>query len=171
MLQIKNTYFDLKKKEKLINYNGNSLLSYSTNVGSVLNAPHMHSIRDGVISHCLNYFKLIDVEYDSVSIIGDWVIGYEKDQYQGEHNHGYESKDFSGVIYASVPKGSSPLMLHTPNPYGDHAAVCKTSSVSIAPSEGMIILFPSFLRHNILPNFNTPAGSLRLALAFNICVG
>ena len=167
--QIKNRYNFFKERSLLNNFNGTSLLSFNTpSGGASLNNPLMNDIRDKVLFHCLQYINQLGIKIEGMTITKDWVIGYEKDQYQGEHNHGYDNSDISGVIFASVPEGASPLIFITPNPYALHSCVVNESSYGIIPEEGMVVLFPSFLKHKILPNINMEVGHLRLAMSFNI---
>ena len=63
-----------------------------------------------------------------------WGQYYRKDDYQIEHHH--LPHHWSFAYYVNSPKGSAPL-------------VFSESNKKIFPKSGMIVLFPSWLRHHV----------------------
>ena len=165
--QLYNGFVDLKNKNILKNFNGTSLLSYSTNIKSVLEYLDLKHITEKIRLYCNDYLINCGVKFNGVEICEDWLIGYNKGEYQGEHNHGYDDRFISGIVYAKVPEGSSLIEFSTPNPYFSHTCIRHSQITNCTPEEGMIIIFPSFLKHKVLPNFNLSEGSLRLGISFN----
>tara|TARA_B100000287_G_scaffold259429_1_gene244026 strand:- start:210 stop:725 length:516 start_codon:yes stop_codon:yes gene_type:complete len=66
-----------------------------------------------------------------------WGQWYRKGDYQVSHAH--QPNQWSFVYYVNVPKGSSPL-------------VFTESRKKIYPREGMILIWPSWIRHEVPPN-------------------
>ena len=165
--QLYDGFVDLKNKNILTNHNGTSLLSYNTNIKSVLDYFDLKHIKEKIRLYCNDYLINCGVKFNNVETREDWLIGYTKGEYQGEHNHGYDDRFISGIIYAKVPVGSSLIQFTTPNPYLNHTCIRYTQTISYTPEEGMIIIFPSFLKHNVLPNTNLSEESLRLCISFN----
>jgi len=165
--QIYDSFIDLKNQNKLTHYNGTSLLNYNTDIISILDNFELHHIKDKIRLYCNDYIINCGIRFKKIIVEDNWVIGYNKNEYQGEHNHGYTSRGISGVIYAKVPENSSSIEFLTPNPYSDHICVVNNSSVNYLPKEGMILIFPNFLKHKVLPNLNIPDNALRLGLSFN----
>lgn len=66
--------------------------------------------------------------------------------------HTHPCSVFTGVIYISVKSPVSPLLLNNPNPFISHTAIVTTTEYTLTkyevmPSEGMILLFPSWITH------------------------
>ena len=87
-----------------------------------------------------------------------------------EHIHG---EVFSGVFYIQAPKGSGKLNLVNPGInkmwHGCHLVSQKNQftgeSIVIEPTEGNIILFPSYLPHSVQTNDHDEE---RISISFNI---
>ena len=77
----------------------------------------------------LNYDGIFDLKLKDL-----WGQYYRKDDYQIEHHH--LPHHWSFVYYVNSPKGSAPL-------------VFSESNKKIFPKSGMIVLFPSWLRHHV----------------------
>ena len=67
-----------------------------------------------------------------------------KGAYHEDHVH--EGVIVSGVYYAAVPEGSSPLVLKCPQNHN--------SDILIFPKEGDLVMFPPWLRHGVPPSTN-----------------
>lgn len=75
--------------------------------------------------------------------------------------HTHPNNMLSGVYYVKVPNGSGPLVFSDPRgeiPPFDEALIVK-------PSEGVLVLFPSWLGHEVLP---TGVSDPRISIAFNM---
>jgi len=165
--QLSNGFLILKENNLLKNYNGTSLLNYDTNIFSALDYLNLNNIKEKIRLYCNDYLINCNVKFRNIEIEQNWLIGYNKNEYQGEHNHGYKDNHVSGVVYIRVPASSSPITFLSSNPFSDHIVVKDFESVNYIPTEGMILIFPSFLKHKVLPNINITGEELRLGLSFN----
>ena len=169
--QLYNSFVKLKDQDALRTYNGTSHLTYGTNIISVLDMFNLQSIKEKIRLYCNDFLIECGTKFKRVDVNSDWLIGYNKNEYQGEHNHGYVDNVISGVVYVRVPENSSPIIFSTPTPFITHACLKNLrDSVFYTPAEGMIIIFPSFLKHKVMPNTDISDGSLRLGLSFNAAI-
>ena len=91
----------------------------------------------------------------------------------GTHSgHIHPHSVLSGTVYVAIPKGASalkledprlPLMMAAPTRRAD-AAEDRRPFVTIAPAPGMILLWESWLRHEVEPN---GAKRERISISFN----
>jgi len=82
----------------------------------------------------------------------------------------------SGTLYVAVPPGSGairfedprlPLMMAAPTRTPD-APEARQTFVHVTPTPGMILLWESWLRHEVMPHQGTAkAGSERISISFN----
>jgi uncharacterized protein (TIGR02466 family) len=99
-----------------------------------------------------------------------WVNVDADNSYGLSHCH-YNSL-LSGVFYIQVPAGSGSIVFERP----DHQEHCfksdlvtpyTTQSFEIKPTENMLLLFPSFIKHRInLHQFNN-TGDERISISFD----
>jgi uncharacterized protein (TIGR02466 family) len=92
--------------------------------------------------------------------------------------HIHPNSLFSGVYYLKVPKNSGSIVFHHPSQnlidydWLDYLKFnfneINSSSWKFTPKEGIIYLFPSWLRHSVESNFNKKEE--RISIAFNIGV-
>ena len=84
------------------------------------------------------------------------------------HSH-TNNYDLSGVFYLNVPGDSGDIVFRDPRPGANHAPrrLFKDDGDSefFTPSEGLIILFPSYLEHFVLPN---RSDGDRISMSFNL---
>ena len=95
-----------------------------------------------------------------------WLNIAKKGGYQEEHNHG--SVMFSGVFYLQVNEESGYFQFI--NPLESEAILMGYSDIfqelyTIVPKNGMIVLFPGWMRHKALPNRTDQD---RISISFNI---
>ena len=87
-----------------------------------------------------------------------------------EHTHG---DTFSGVFYLKAPEGSGRLVLQNPgiNRLWQGLSLVERKNqftgekISIAPVEGNIVMFPSYLPHWVEPNDHDDE---RISISFNV---
>lgn len=79
---------------------------------------------------------------------------------------------FSGVFYLKVPEGSSQIVFYDPAPqkeYGnppiDILTDVNSPTIEISPKEGMLLLFPSWIQHEVKPNCSIEP---RTTVVFNL---
>jgi len=128
---------------------------------------NIDNLKKSIYSHTENYFKTWEFSKDlSCKINGIWFNIAGKNEYQEFHHH--HDNLFSGVIYIQSPPNSGEIEFL--NPLSSEAILMKksikfTQIYKIAPIESMILLFPSWLHHRVLPN-NSPQD--RISISFNI---
>ena len=134
----------------------------------------------GYQGHCFDYKPLIDaIKYNVPCYedpeLGDlffstWVNINKRGNSNKRHTHSTGITFLSGVYYVTVPKNSGNIVFFDPKsmlfettPDGDyyrrsHSEVCE-------PKENMLLLFPSWLEHEVEPN-NTDED--RISISFNL---
>jgi hypothetical protein len=95
----------------------------------------------------------------SFSLTKWWVQKYVKGNYHEMHTHGADPFRRSFILYVDCTKESSPV-----NFYGPGHPLIHTDPIQVKPVKGMLILFPSFLPHEVLNNNDDE----RLILSGNI---
>ena len=85
----------------------------------------------------------------------------------------------SGTVYVSVPPGSGALRLEDPRlammmaapPRRADAPEALRNFVVLTPRVGSLLIWESWLRHEVLTNASKPAGPPRVSLSFNYAWG
>jgi len=124
-------------------------------------------LEDQIKLHVDNYFNYWEfLEPINISISNLWVNIAKQNGYQEEHGHGHNL--FSGVIYINVNKDSGDFQFINPlstidslmplNKKYNHIA-------SIKPYNGLMLIFPSWLKHRALAN---KSNIDRISISFNI---
>ena len=136
----------------------------------IINEFNMEDVNSNIIIHADKYLKEIGHPYKHGSLVTftSWLNTFDKDQVIGLHEHGYQPNTFSGCYYHTVPKDSGDIQFKSTNPFVvsfPHRAEKYSNLVTVEPKEGMILLFPSWLLHKVLPN---RSNQIRVSLAFNI---
>ena len=86
--------------------------------------------------------------------------------------HHHPNSNMSGVYYVSTPDNSGKLRLRDPNilarmaePPCDRHTMTSANSMELSPKEGRLIIFPSYLEHEVMPHGSvTP----RVSVSYNI---
>ena len=97
-----------------------------------------------------------------------WTQDYKSNQSQGFHQH--PGCTISGVYFIRA-NNAGPIQFKSPNPYmeftqwNDSSSIDKFTYFNVEPTKGMLILFPSWLFHQVLPSSNPEC--IRTSLAFN----
>lgn len=104
----------------------------------------------------------------SIKLANCWVNIAKNKDYQEIHNHGKAL--ISGVIYINVNKESGNFQLI--NPLSSEAILLEDprsfpNIYSIQPQPGMVILFPGWMNHRVLPN---ESNIDRISISFNIYI-
>lgn len=106
-----------------------------------------------------------------VKLQTSWFNLNRKHDFNVSHRH--PGSIFSGVYYIKVPENSGRIVFE--NPIAEHSLTIGDAAVEeynyftadtwkIQPTEGKLIIFPSWLRHSVEPNLSEQA---RISLAFN----
>ena len=111
-------------------------------------------------------------EYDfEVEEVQCWVNINGKGDFNLVHDHkGLIGETlWSGVFYVDVPKNSGSIMFMDPRiglmSDANHMLYDGTYGFELQPQSGQLILFPSWLRHYVLPNNQSLE---RISIAFNV---
>ena len=115
----------------------------------------------------LDFLKIV---YESVEITGCWAnISPPGD---GHKPHTHPNNYLSGVYYVRTRKGADTISFDDPRPQTNVIAplVSQTTDenagqIHVTTRDGMLVLFPSWLQHQVPPNRSDAA---RISIAFNI---
>jgi hypothetical protein len=88
-----------------------------------------------------------------------WLQKYKKGNYHELHTHGADPFRRSFILYINCTKDSSPV-----NFFGPGHPLIYSDPIQVKPEPGLLILFPSYLPHEVLPNNDDK----RLILSGNI---
>jgi hypothetical protein len=97
-----------------------------------------------------------------------WTQDYKEGDTHQTHAHGIHG--ISGVYWVRANDTAGKIRLHNPNPMTDYARVIDSensyawSSAEIKPEKGKMILFPSYLKHEVL---QSGPNATRTTIAFN----
>jgi uncharacterized protein (TIGR02466 family) len=98
-----------------------------------------------------------------------WVQDYKENNTHGIHNHG--RNELSVVYWVRANEHAGEFVLYNPSPYvnlwygdKDEDTPFNSTVKYIKPEKGKIIIFPSFINHEVLPG---DKGCIRTTIAFN----
>lgn len=100
-------------------------------------------------------------------VLQSWVNMHDRGGFNFLHMH--DNVLLSGCFYIRVPAGSGPLVFRDPRPGVLHSpfkgnGANASKDVRLAPSAGLLVLFPHWLEHWVEPHDNDVS---RIAIAFN----
>ena len=122
------------------------------------------------ILECTNEY-CEETGYHNGNRMNYWFQDYRQDGMHRRHNHGISR--VSGVFWIRANEQAGDLILENPvselgtvqdninNPMGDYTA----EHEFITPSTGMLVLFPGFIYHEVMPSLE---GVVRTVMAFNM---
>ena len=122
--------------------------------------------------HVRGFAKTLDYEMAGKRLALDslWINVMDRGGVHGAHLHPHSV--ISGTYYVSVPRGAAAIRFEDPRlglmmaapPKKERAATANRSFVSVTPKPGTILLWESFLRHDVPPN---TARGKRISISFN----
>ena len=119
------------------------------------------------IDKSINYYcKLLNINIPSLADY--WVQDYKKNDFHQLHNHG--RCEISIVYWIRANQYSGNIRILNPSPYNKiyypngKPTIFTGDSIQIPPTKGKLIIFPSFLDHEVLPSGE---GCVRTTLALN----
>lgn len=138
------------------------------------NHPQLVSIHQKIQQHVDNfgYNGLGLDEQVKCTIIGSWGILIPAGK--PCHNHNHKVSSISGVLYIQSGDQSGALRLNSPNrsvfdnsvrPLTREPNQFNSDLYNIVPSDGLIVMFPSYVTHGVLFN---QSGQDRCSLAFDV---
>ena len=103
-----------------------------------------------------------------------WVVKHNPDDWSHEHYH--HNSLFSGCVYFDVPENSGDLVFHKDPSHQnflsstltfdiDNWNIFNSMSWTLEPKEGMVVLFPSQIKHSVNANMSKQP---RYCLSFNV---
>lgn len=113
-----------------------------------------------------NFFNATGI--NTSGYIQSWTQDYKDEgQNHPKHNHGING--ISGVYWIRANDNASELCFYNPNKLIDYISYSQKTpfnfpSHKIKPQKGKIVLFPSYLDHEVMPS---PANTIRTTIAFN----
>ena len=127
----------------------------------------LSDIINGAATGVLDFLKII---YESVEITGCWAnISPPGD---GHRPHTHPNNYLSGVYYVQTQAGADTISFDDPRPQTNIIAPAtleipddNAGQMHITSRDGLLILFPSWLQHQVPPN-KSPHN--RISIAFNI---
>ena len=84
-----------------------------------------------------------------------WAHIHNKGESTDMHDHG--RSDFACIYYVAAPEGCGNLLFH-PNPW-------ETPAIPYEPQEGVLVVFPSWLKHSVSRN---KSEDKRISVSFNL---
>ena len=170
-----NYILDLQKKDK----KGNN----RSNRGG-WHSPNFDLVNPGPPINFINSFKdflkhLIEGEFgweyvpNKQRIVAMWAIINKKNSYNVRHNH--QNCYLSSAYYIKKPENSGDITFHDPKesktyrfPEVEKHTNYSAESVTIKPEEGDLLIFPSYLYHDVGVNLSDEE---RVVVSFNIDIG
>lgn len=113
------------------------------------------------IDNYLNIFTKHVLKKESFTHRNSWFQAYKQNNHHSIHVHGLEAFEYSFVFFIQTSKDSSDIKFYNPGyPY------CYYNDHSITPKDNDLVIFNSFLPHEVLPNKDDQ----RISLAGNIFI-
>lgn len=128
-------------------------------------------LKQAIIDNVKTYTDDTGIAVDSTMVFNSWVQDYSEDKnYHPIHAHGLHG--ISGIYWIRANDAAGPTVFHTPNPYTDLAKRHRDTEVTASvfpmkPTRGVLVLFPAYLQHEVLPSQD---GAVRSTIAFNMCI-
>ncbi len=114
--------------------------------------------------------QFLKVGYDTIEITGCWANIAASGASHAMHSH--PNNFLSGIYYVHTHPGADSVNFHDPRPQTGiiRPPVTKltsqnTDQVVVTVSDGMLLMFPSYLAHSVAPN---ESDTLRISISFNL---
>lgn len=137
----------------------------------ILEHPSLASIKDTCITYLNKYVKEVLNITDEFVITNSWIIRCPTDS--KHHLHTHPNSIFSAVYYIHADEGSSDMVFHYDTTYDTNHKFYyninkpneyNSGKLTITPTTGDFLVFPSYLKHNVTPN---KSKNDRIILSFN----
>ena len=113
-----------------------------------------------------------DLNIQTVKIPNMWSIINKKDSFNQRHHHG--NSTLSAAYYVSAPENCGDIVFYDPrpapiyyHPIAKNPNKLNAMVNSITPSEGLLVLFPSYLDHSVNPS---KSDAERIVISFNVSI-
>ena len=161
---------DIITQHILTNYGDSNKISANVSGDNILDDPKLGELKRFIVSSFENYLSRYDInlknkDYD----LRAWITGYGTNYAMPKHNH--SGSHLSAVFYLLCEeKNGGNIVLHDPRTNANRGYVDDFQSmfdkVRFTPSSGDVLIFPSFLYHNV-ETFN---GKMRLAMPVDLTI-
>ena len=143
--------------------------TFSNQTPDIISVLGMNVTKQVIKKHMSNYLAQVGQTYvpNSIEINSSWINKFAKEQVIGFHEHGYQPNVISGVYYHRYIPGAGDIQFRSSNPFlvtFPHQTEKYSNVVNIEVEQGMILLFPNWLMHKVMPN---RTNNTRISLAFN----
>ena len=172
---IENPYFARKilpSVESILNDEQNLTNAWNyKNTYDPVNSLDLKELKDYIMKVAENF--LLDQGYDPSFLNIEPQI-FASQMYEGDRHgrHCHPGSLLSGVFYLEVPEGSSDILFYDPRPARDILNIPRKqltdinrSDVTITPKEGTLLIWESWMHHEVLYNKSKEA---RTTIVFNI---
>ena len=173
--ELLNYILELQKKDKKGNNRSNRGGWHSPNFDIVNPGPPINFINSfkDFLKHIIE--DEIGWEYvpNKQRVVAMWAIINKKNSYNVKHNH--QNCYLSSAYYIKKPKNSGDITFYDPKesktyrfPEVEKHTNYSAESVTIKPEEGDLLIFPSYLYHDVGVNLSDEE---RIVVSFNIDIG
>jgi uncharacterized protein (TIGR02466 family) len=114
--------------------------------------------------------QFLKVGYDTIEITGCWANINASGASHAIHSH--PNNFLSGIYYVHTHPGADSVNFHDPRPQTGiirppvtELTSQNTDQVVVTVSDGMLLMFPSYLAHSVAPN---ESDKLRISISFNM---
>ena len=114
--------------------------------------------------------QFLKVAYDSIEVTSCWANVNASEASHAIHSH--PNNFLSGIYYVSTHPGADSVNFHDPRPQTGiirppvtQLTSQNTDQVVVRVSDGMLLMFPSYLAHSVAPN---ESDKLRISISFNM---
>ena len=164
---------DIMEKEEYIRVPADN--GWRTNNSSLLDKPEYEPLKS-LIDYYMNYYAYDIVRMDpnlKLRMVASWCVMHKKGDWA--HRHSHPNSVFSGVLYLKADpsageiefmKAIGTLNLFSPAilPKVTEYNIYNSSSWTVTPADGMLLIFPSCLEHAVNPS---KSDEDRFVIAFN----
>ena len=127
---LKNIFSDFRKKYP--ESDTNNVIGWHSHFDTHIKEPKFNILIDKIVDVSMDFIKIKCNLYP----LNFWVMEYGKGNYAKRHNHWPAT--LSGVYYIDVEENSSPIIFE--------------NNFVIKPRNGMLLLFPSIVNHEVPPS-------------------
>ena len=143
---------------------GETLTNIDSCKKKTINSSILNKIIKTEVEKYLKYLELNN--FKNLNLSDLWINIAKPNHYQEEHHHA--NAFISGTLYLNVNKNSGNIQFI--NPLSSEFILMgilggEGYAYNVVPQNGMILLFPSWLQHRVLPNKSTKD---RISISFNI---
>ncbi len=156
-----------KWKDFIITDDKHQLGYTSFNSGSLCEMPEFEFFYNQIGEVINDFFAQLDF-YHNWQFVNSWASVYPKGAYIPCHDH--RPMEWSGAYYVKAHKDCGKILFTDPREYAlqnepENTLYRGNHMHSIDPVPGMLLLFPSYLKHETMPN---ETDEDRIIISFNI---